>query len=134
MRDIFAYCHVLGKNFPIPSPSKVTPTPVITPLIHIPVPNLPVTPEPKTQSSGLLFDPSIVESFGNVGILNVPVLSPVAPMAVPVTTAGNSTPPGSLTRSDSLAAVIADLNKTLSKSTVGKDTIGKIKIIQMKFS
>lgn len=38
--------------------------------------------------------------------------------------AGTSTPP-SLTRSDSLAAVIADLNKTLSKSTVGKETIGK---------
>lgn len=68
------------------------------------------------SGSGLLFDPSIIGSL--------PVVTPVPP--IDQSAAGTVVPPGGaptvqptgLTRSDSLAAVIADLNQTLAQSSV----------------
>ena len=74
-----------------------------------------------SQNSGLLFDPSII---GGSQIPNVPVISPVPPIQPETSSAGDISAAANLTRSDSLAAVIADLNKTLQKTTVGNDTIG----------
>ena len=68
------------------------------------------------SGSGLLFDPSIIGSL--------PVVTPVPP--IDQSAAGTVVQPGGaptvqptgLTRSDSLAAVIADLNQTLAQSSV----------------
>ena len=60
------------------------------------------------SGSGLLFDPSIIGSL--------PVVTPVPPMETQ--SASGTVQPAGLTRSDSLAAVIADLNQTLAQSSV----------------
>ena len=86
--------------------------------------NMTTPPNPANSSGGLLFDPSII------GGSSIPVISPVPPThGVQPSPAGDITSSAqNLTRSDSLAAVIADLNKTLQKTTVtttGNETIGK---------
>ena len=78
---------------------------------------------PPNPSGGLLFDPSII------GGSSIPVISPVPPTQTIQASPGGdiSSSAQNLTRSDSLAAVIADLNKTLQKTTVtttGNETIG----------
>ena len=65
------------------------------------------------SAPGLLFDPSII---GSVPVVT-PVVSPAVSLPVPPLESTPSKPLG-LTRSDSLAAVIADLNQTLAKSSV----------------
>lgn len=86
--------------------------------------NMTKSPNPANPSGGLLFDPSII------GGSSIPVISPVPPThGVQPSPAGDITSSAqNLTRSDSLAAVIADLNKTLQKTTVtttGNEAIGK---------
>merc|ERR1712131_471885 len=76
------------------------------------------------SAPGLLFDPSII---GNVQVVTpvAPVLTTQASSDSPKETSGTSTPttsqPVGLTRSDSLAAVIADLNQTLAMTSVSND-------------
>ena len=128
-----------GPIAPVPSglpavpqvPVPTTPTSVPTDIPVLNVQSIPpptqVVPQAVTSGqpnnslmspsgSGLLFDPSIIGSL--------PVVTPVPP--IDQSAAGTVVPPGGaptvqptgLTRSDSLAAVIADLNQTLAQSSV----------------
>jgi len=117
-----------------PTPPPSLPAPVMQPVIQAPLVNpAPIVDNPiltppvsSPQNSGLLFDPSII---GSSTIPNV--ISPVIqPVISPTSAASDPMVTQTLTRSDSLAAVIADLNKTLSKTTVGKETIGKFLNLQ----
>ena len=133
---------------PSPSSGPIAPVPSGLPAVpQVPVPTIPTSvptdipvlqsiPQP-TQSasqsvvtsgqpnnslmspsgSGLLFDPSIIGSL--------PVVTPVPPIDQSAASAAVVPPGGAptvqptgLTRSDSLAAVIADLNQTLAQSSV----------------
>ena len=113
---------------PVPTipPSVPTDIPVLNVQQSIPpptqvVPQVVTSGQPNNSlmspsGSGLLFDPSIIGSL--------PVVTPVPP--IDQSAAGTVVPPGGaptvqptgLTRSDSLAAVIADLNQTLAQSSV----------------